>query len=565
MNILKANEKRALMLLYIFLGWLVSAKTKKNHVRLPHSVKKYFLALFFSLFLLASPVSTQERYNYLAINGEHWDEAGPFYFMKQGNNKDAYAKAKELALATGLTLEIRVDDLVFSRGKDSLKINLSSDIMQGLEKSSSNVSLNGTALEGPMAIRVEGEDYVAINTISEAFGFESGWLAEELTVFIKTNAASLVAAQTKTYTLTEPRIGLQENGSSRVAIDLPPGTIYSVFVKDKRFVVQFAEASLPPFNQTIDDDNLESVQYGLLNNQPALVINTKFELSAEGKGFKRGALAANDSNPNERLFIDFSPNLEGSAVSELPAELTDLSPSVDSAHAPANSRKIVVIDAGHGGKDSGAVSSYGREEDVVLNTALKLKDILTNAGIEVIMTRQTDVFLELGERADFAKPETNLFVSIHANSFSGEEPKGIETYVFGEPLDDSLIALAIKENGGGSEGRSLTEEAKSFANSIQGQIYRETQLQYSTVLAEAVQSKLIGATSAKDRGIKHNYLYVLRKARSPAILVEIGFISNPEEGPKLASDDYQNVLANALGSGIIEFLNEGGLRASAKP
>lgn len=552
-------------------GWFVSAKTKMKHVRLRYSVKKYFLLLFFSLFMLASLVFTQERYNFLAVNGLRWDEAGPFYFMKQGNNKDAYAKAQELAMATGLNLEIRADDLIFSHGPDSLRINLTSDIMQGLEKSKGHLNFNGTALEGPMAIEVDGEAYVAISSLSEAFGFESGWLAEELTVFIETNRVDLAMQSpshppAEHYTLTEPRIGVQENGSSRVVIDLPPGTSYSVFVNDKRFIVQFAEASLPPFNQTVDDDNLEAVQFALVNERPALVITTKFELSAEGKGYKRGALAANETNPNERLFIDFSPELEGTAVSELSRlELSTLELAIDAAHAPAHSQKIVVIDAGHGGKDSGAVSAYAREEDVVLSIALKLQEILQNAGIEVIMTRETDIFLELQERADFAKPETNLFVSIHANSFAGEAPKGIETYVFGEPLDDSLIALAIKENGGGSEGRTLTEEAKNFANSIQGQIYRETQLQYSTALAEVVQHHLITQTSAKDRGVKHNYFAVLRKARSPAILVELGFISNPEEGPKLASEAYQLTLAQALSSGIIEFLNEGGLRASTKP
>ncbi|MCA9838121.1 MAG: N-acetylmuramoyl-L-alanine amidase [Trueperaceae bacterium] len=527
-------------------------------------MKKYLQVCFFSLFLLASLVFTQERYNYLAINGERWDEAGPFYFMKQGNNKDAYASAKTLALATGLSLEIGADELTFSRRNISLSIKRTSNIMQGLEKSPDNLSLNGQPFEGPMAITVDGEDYVAINTLSEAFGFESGWLPEELTVFIKTQDEPGVA--TAAYTLSEPRIGVQENGSSRVVVELPPGAIYSISVKDDRFVIQFDGAATPDFNQKMDDANLETVQYALVNNEPALVITTTYLLNADGTGFKRGALGATESNPNERLFVDFSPTLVGNPVSELSSlELTEMSPALSSAHAPASNHKIVVIDAGHGGKDSGAVSSYGREEEVVLNTALKLRDILTAAGIEVIMTRDTDVFLELAERADFAKPETNLFISIHANSFSGEEPNGIETYVFGEPLDDSQIALAIKENGGGSEGRSLTEEARNFANSIQGQIYRETQFQYSTALAEVVQHHLISATSAKDRGVRHNYLYVLRKARSPAILVEVGFISNPVEGPKLVTDSYQDALAQALGSGIIDFLNEGGLRASARP
>jgi N-acetylmuramoyl-L-alanine amidase len=133
--------------------------------------------------------------------------------------------------------------------------------------------------------------------------------------------------------------------------------------------------------------------------------------------------------------------------------------------------------------------------------------------------------------------------------------------VFGQPLDPSLIDQAIRENGGGEVGQALTQEAAEHAN-IAGEIVRQNQLSYSLNLAEAVQSRLVSATGARDRGVRQNLFYVIRTARIPAILVEVGFISNPDEGPKLATERYQRTISRALADGILEFLESGGAIAS---
>ena len=220
-----------------------------------------------------------------------------------------------------------------------------------------------------------------------------------------------------------------------------------------------------------------------------------------------------------------------------------------------------MIDAGHGAHDPGAVSAYGQEKDVVLAVALKLRDLLVSQGIEVIMTRDTDTFLELQQRADFANPNINIFISIHANSVNQTSANGIETWVFGVPLEQSTLSQAIQENGGGAEGAALTRDALEFANSIPGKIVQEEQLRLSLSLAEEVQNELVAATGAQDRGVKKNAFVVIRNARTAAILVELGFISSSDEGPKLISDAYQNVLAASLAKGIQNFFS-GGLEAS---
>jgi N-acetylmuramoyl-L-alanine amidase len=153
-------------------------------------------------------------------------------------------------------------------------------------------------------------------------------------------------------------------------------------------------------------------------------------------------------------------------------------------------------------------------------------------------------------------------VSIHVNSADDSSAKGVETWVFGEPLEPSLIALAIEENGGGVTGEARTQAALETAQNITGDIFRETQLGYSKALADTVQQELIQVTASEDRGVKQNAWYVIRHARSPAILVELGFATHPDEGVKLTQETYQSTLAQALAQGIMRFLAEGGFTAS---
>ncbi len=556
----------------------LSEKSKIMHVRLTHSVKKLLPIILFILFSL---VFTQERYNFLSINGATQNELGPYYFVSQGNSKDAYVDAQKLADVLSLEVLESSDELRLFSANWDIRFDLTQDIMAGLEKTNDALSVNNTLVASPKAIKVEDVTYIALGPVSEALGLESGWQADSLTVTLNGDINALAStpdaptavtpASTSTTTQSEntlspPRVGLQENGSSRVVIELPPGSQYALLVKDKQFVIQFLDARVSAFSQEINDDNIERIEFAKVNGEDALVVNTQFDLNASGLGFKRGALAATETNPNERLFIDFAPDLESEAITE--AVFLSVEPLVAGAVStvvPSQHKKIVVIDAGHGGKDPGAVSDFALEKEVALSTSLKVRDILERAGIEVVMTRQEDAFIDLETRAQSATPETNFFVSIHANSVSEPAAHGIETFIFGEPLDNSLIALAIKENGGGEQGRALTDDAKNFANSIQGQLYQEAQLQYSKSLAEVVQSSLVTASSARDRGVKQNYLHVLRRATSPAILVELGFISNPDEGSKLATEAYQELLAQAIAQGIIDFLTQGGLRTSAEP
>lgn len=531
------------------------------------------------LCVAAQAVSAQEKINYMALNGVLEDDLGPFYFRAQGNAKDAYVRLDLLAEKLGYSYSYDGAKVTLKNNYRTLELRTTNNIVVGLEKRSDALSVNGGFLESPMGIIVGDTAYGAVTPVLNAVGGAVDWHNGngERLVYISYDpsvdvpkpepesstqpvADAQVTPVATSGTLASPRIGPQEDGRTRVVVDLPPNTFYEVFVHDKTLIVTLPQLGAAPFTQDFPNDpNLENVRYALLDSKVALVITTRYPLQEAGVGFAFALLPAAET-ANERFYIDFSPSMAGTAVksaqSMQPREMS-------SAQMPTAQQKVVVIDAGHGAHDPGAVSDYAREKDVVLAVALKLRAYLEAQGIKVVMTRSDDTFLELKERAVFATPDINMFVSIHANSASASA-SGIETWVFGESLEPGNLARAIEENGGGAEGEALTQEAQQVAQGITGDIYRESQLQYSLDLATTVQGKLIAATSAKDRGVKQAEYYVIRNARCPAILVEAGFVTNPDEGSRLVSNDYQDTLARAIAEGIVQFFGSGTALASTQ-
>ncbi|MCS7068971.1 N-acetylmuramoyl-L-alanine amidase [Meiothermus sp.] len=222
---------------------------------------------------------------------------------------------------------------------------------------------------------------------------------------------------------------------------------------------------------------------------------------------------------------------------------------------------VVVLDPGHGGIDPGAVGLV-REEEAVLEVALLTRRLLEARGIQVVLTRTGDQHLspnkatDLGLRAAMADSKRTLFVSIHANA-AERAAQGIEVYYFGETIDQRLLSKAILENGGGMLGQRLTQEARSVAQRLMRDLLAQANLKFSEQLALKTLRSLVRETGAVSRGVHTAPFYVIRNARIPAILVEIGFVNHPEEGRKLATRAYRQQLANGLAGGITAFLNSG--------
>lgn len=516
------------------------------------------LALVLSLLLLFAAAAAQQRHNYLAVNGAVLDDAGPYYFIAQGDSGNAFAKASQLAGAMGLNVEYLATErrLVFKDGTHTVAFDITSDIAAGLVKRDGVVSISPplrgvSSLASPMAILVDGTAYVAISPLVTAFDGVSDWHAASRLVTVDT-------ADKLGFSLAAPRTGLT-NGVSRVAIDLPAGAAYEVAVGNGTLYVAVPGARAQDFVRNLDDPNLRSVRLAPLSGAARLIVEASYTLDAAGRGFTVGTVPKADGFT---LYVDFAPTLVGAAVLALetatdPVNLTGATEPQALAAVP-ELRRVVVLDAGHGDHDPGGNSVHAVEKHVVLSVTLKLKALLEAEGIDVVLTRDRDIFLTLQQRSEFATPERNLFVSVHANSVDNVRAEGIETWVFGEPLDPTLVDRAIRENGGGAEGAALTEAARRAATDLATDILREAQLNYSLSLAETVQRHMVEATGARDRGIRTNLFYVLRTARIPAILVELGFVTNAEEGAKLATDSYQNTLAQAIADGIMEFLDNGG-------
>jgi len=514
-------------------------------------VKRFLLTLL--LLLAAVTGAAQERHNYLAVNGVIVDPAGPYYFIAQGDSSNAFAKAQPLADAMGLTVQYVQDDklLVFSDGRRTARFKATSDIAAGLVKAAGTVTLSPalggqTTMASPQAILVNGVAYVAITPLVTAFEGQSDWNSERHVVTVDT-------ADRLGYSLERPRTGITD-GVSRVAIDVPKGAAYEVAAGGETLLVALPGARAEAMQVALDDPNLARVELAASGGQVTLAVRLRYAVDASGTGFKVGTV---DKESGTTLYVDFAPSLKGAAVTALVPSTSRPEEVSQALLTVPEQRQVVVIDAGHGGHDPGTVG-HAVEKQVVLAVALQLKRLLEAEGIQVIMTRDTDTFITLQERSLFATPERNVFVSIHANSGPSQNASGIETWVFGEPLDPSYIDRAIKENGDGAEGQALTDEARRSARDLAGDILREAQLNYSLSLAETVQRNLVAATGARDRGVKRNLFYVIRTARIPAILVELGFTTNPDEGPKLASGAYQTKLAQGLADGLLEFLRGGG-------
>lgn len=500
---------------------------------------------------LATPLAhAQQRFNFLAVEGELLDAAGPYYFVDHGDSSNAFAKAAPLAAALGLEVDYDADRglLVFEDAWTRAEWRVTRDVRAGLEHRLGTLSIDGAAFGRPVpsAILVDGVSYVAVTPLAQAFGGDATWFSSARVIEVIVPERDPVALGRP---LDPPRIG-RHDGYTRLAIDLPDDQPARLAVADGSVALLLPGARLDPTDRTLQDGPLTRVYNDVVASTPALVLVVDHAVAADGTGYRMGRTAAGV------VYVDVGPGLSGEPVETL-ALAAAPQPAAAVPRPLPERRPVVVLDAGHGGHDPGTVSSWAQEKEIVLDLALRVAQLLRAEGVEVILTRDHDVFLTLQERSTFATTERNVFVSIHANSAPTSTAQGIETWVFGRPLDPSLIDRAIRENGGGEVGAQLTAEAAQSAD-IAGDILRESQLNYSLGLANLVQDRMVGATGANDRGVRQNLFYVIRNSRIPAILVEVGFVNHPDEGRKLLRDDYREALSRALADGVLDFLSVGG-------
>jgi N-acetylmuramoyl-L-alanine amidase len=202
----------------------------------------------------------------------------------------------------------------------------------------------------------------------------------------------------------------------------------------------------------------------------------------------------------------------------------------------------VVVDAGHGGHDSGARGVYGREKDYNLDTARRLATELRSRNLKVVMTRNADVFKSLAERVAFANRTPNsVFVSIHHNS-GPSTARGVETF-------------ALPPQGAST---TYSEEQESDLRLLQGNRRDSENVALATALHASMLfslKKIYRTAAPLDRGVKRARYYVLRGINRPAVLVEGGFLTNREEARKVHTPAFRSVIAQSIAQGITNYRN----------
>jgi N-acetylmuramoyl-L-alanine amidase len=216
--------------------------------------------------------------------------------------------------------------------------------------------------------------------------------------------------------------------------------------------------------------------------------------------------------------------------------------------------RTVVIDAGHGGKDPGAMAHGLREKDINLRMARILGPLLEDHGFRVVYTRTKDAYLSLDKRTRLANAaKGDLFLSIHCNAHTDTSVQGFELYYLDLATDKQAIRVAARENG-------VSEKKISDMQLILSDLLLHSKIDESKTLARVVQKQVMSLAGRKfglqDHGARGAFFYVLTGVRMPAVLVELGYITHAEEARRLASDAYLRTMAQSLAQGVVAYTKQ---------
>lgn len=261
------------------------------------------------------------------------------------------------------------------------------------------------------------------------------------------------------------------------------------------------------------------------------------------------------ANPAE---IRALPTAKGDPIGQVLGQQPEESrPQVRLAETGINRLRRIVVDAGHGGKDPGAIGPNGtKEKDVNLSLALELaKRLRKEFGCQVILTRDKDVYLPLEERTAIAnRVGADLFISIHANASHKRSVRGVETYYLNFSNNDKAAAVAARENG-----TSLKQVGD--LEMILFDLMANAKINESSRLAAEIQSSLVTNLSRhfadiNDHGVRQGPFYVLLGATMPSVLVETGYISNPQDEKLIRTRKFQERAADAIVAGVEKFARD---------
>jgi len=259
-----------------------------------------------------------------------------------------------------------------------------------------------------------------------------------------------------------------------------------------------------------------------------------------------------------RIVIDIYPRAKAGPAAKEPAAPKPAEPT-RSGYTMARQLglgvRTIVLDPGHGGLDPGCLDPVGpKEKDLALDIALKLKDLLkSNTDLEVILTRETDIHVPLENRTVIANQrKADLFISIHVNAFRLKNRRGIETFFLNFSADPAVNELAAREN-------ATTTKTMGEMEKILKKIVQNSKIVESQELAGKIQGNLVQFLSrryanVKNLGAKGGPFWTLLGSEMPSVLVEVGHLTNAEEGRRLQDPAYRQQVARGIYEGIVAYL-----------
>lgn len=232
--------------------------------------------------------------------------------------------------------------------------------------------------------------------------------------------------------------------------------------------------------------------------------------------------------------------------------------------AQSEKRWVVVIDAGHGGKDPGAIGKSSKEKDITLKLAQQTGKLISDniPNVRIIYTRSTDVFVELYQRAKIANDaKADLFISIHCNANKSKTPRGTEVYVMGASKTDDNLEVAMKENSSalleeGHEEKYDGINPNSSEAYIAFSLYQNMYLDRSLQFSQNVIKNMNSYVKLPDRGIRQAPFFVLYRTTMPSVLIEAGFISNLADEAMLNSVSGQQKISYSIYKAFLDYKNQ---------
>ncbi len=353
------------------------------------------------------------------------------------------------------------------------------------------------------------------------------------------------------------RTGLQPGGKTRLVIETASRPSYTLSYGDKQLIVNLSNTNGKTDIQTKLANGTLVKKISQIQDDSLLQVSATLSSMIDAIDKKQIMILEPNGDNDYRLVIDFIAGTgKGINTTTTSAATSTAKPVANTTQQTTHPSKqhIIVIDAGHGGKDPGCIGKGGtQEKTVVLSVAKKLKKTLDSNGYKTFLTRSTDVYLKLAERAEFAeKKHADLFISLHANANPSRDMKGFSIYTLSEKAsDEEAQKLADSENAADKIDvngfEQFSKDIRVALSSLQQHAVAELSEEYANGCAKSMNRASI--EQQKGPSVRHAPFAVLRST-VPGALIELGHLSNKSEEKLLKSDAHQNKLVAAIAKSV---------------